>query len=75
MEEFIYENKKWEEERKERVKEIVRDKSMSIEDSKIEEMSVWHQEMEVRMMKQIMRKTSDNSDLNHFNHELFVAEA
>jgi hypothetical protein len=64
----------WEEDRKERIKEIVRDKSMNIDDSKIEEMSAWHQEMEVRMMKQIMRKTSDNSDLNYFNHELYVAE-
>ena len=31
-------------------------------------------EMQIRMVKQIMRKTSDNRDLNHFKNELYITE-
>lgn len=30
--------------------------------------------MQIRMVKQIMRKTSENKDLDHFKNELYITE-
>jgi len=59
---LVDDNLEWAEERKNIVMEIIKNKDMKIEDSKIDEMGAWHQEMEVRMLKQIIRKTSDSSE-------------
>ena len=44
----------------------VASKPMNFSEEELEEMSNWSQEMEVRMVKQIMRKTADTDDLSYF---------
>lgn len=44
----------------------VKNSSIEISTEKLNEMSDWSQEIQVRMVKQIMRKTSDKDDLEHF---------
>ena len=45
-----------------------------LNESQIDTMGKWSKDMQISKFKQIMRKTSDNDDLDDFKHEHYIAE-
>lgn len=67
-------NDEWNREKLKVLKQKLEDSKVKITEEVLEEMSSYSQEKQVRMFKQIMRKTSQEEDMGVFRKELEVTE-
>ncbi|CAI2375889.1 unnamed protein product [Moneuplotes crassus] len=54
------------------IQQKIKNNPLEITDEKLHEMSEWSEEMEVRMVKQIIRKTADQDDLDQFQNQVEI---